>query len=119
MLVEGDENYGQGIIWGYKDQTNYFSFKISSDGQYVVTAYNEGSRKNLTDNWVDCVYIKKNNGWNKLKINKIDDKISFYINGHSIETFDFYSLGGNQMGFIVGEKRKVKIDYLKVKQQIN
>ena len=119
MLLNGDEDSGQGIIWGYKDKTNYFNFRISSDGQYVITVYDKGSRKDLTNNWEDCVYIKKKYDWNKLKISKSGSKISFSINGHSVETFDFYSLGGNQIGFIVGQERKIKIDNLKVKQQMN
>jgi len=116
-LVKGDDGSGQGIIWGYKNNLNYFAFVISSDGQYEITVYDNGLRFNLTDNWENSDYIIKHNRWNKLKISKIGKAIVFSINNHFVEKRDFYSLGGNYIGFTLGQKRIISIDYIRVKQQ--
>lgn len=118
-LVSGDNNSGQGIIWGFKDWDNYFSFIISDDGYYEIFAYNDGLRFDLSDKWVKSDYIKQNNEWNKLQLNKYDDKIIFSINSHIVKKTDFYSFKGNNIGFFVGPNRKIKIDHLTVKQKLD
>lgn len=115
-IIRGDAKSGQGIIWGFKDWDNYFCFRISSNGYYEIVAYNDGLRFDLSEEWVKSDYIRQNNGWNKLQLNKYGDEILFSINGHIVEKHDFYSYKGNYIGFIVGPNRKIKVDNITVKQ---
>lgn len=117
-LESGNSEQGQGIVWGYKDLDNYFSFKISSDGYYKITAYHDGLTLNLSDSWVKSDKIRNGFNWNKLQLNKYDEKMYFSINGKIVKELDFYTFKGNYMGFEVGGNRKIKVSNLTVKQKL-
>lgn len=117
-LLHGDNNSGQGIIWGFKNWDNYFSFRISDDGYYEIVAIKDGIRFELSKKWIKCDFVRKNKDWNKLQLNKYGEEMLFSINGNVVEKHDFYSFSGNYIGFLVGPNRKIKIDNLTVRQKL-
>ena len=117
-LKYGNSDYGYGIIWGFKNWGNYHYFKISSDGHYRIETHFDGLKIKHSEGWKSSDFIRKDFSWNKLQINKYDNKLIFSINGNIIESIDFLDFLGNRIGFIVGPNREIEIDNLKIIQKI-
>ncbi len=112
----GDKNSGQGLIWGFKDWSNYYYFYISANGYFKVGAQSEGLSLEFIK-WKQSSYINQNTGRNLIKVNKVNDKVYYSINGQIVGSEDFYTFRGNNIGFSIpsGEK-KVLFERLIVRQ---
>jgi hypothetical protein len=116
--VYGDNNSGQGLIWGFKDWDNYNAFMISSDGYYQIYSYFDGVKFELSDGWKKSDKINTGNNWNKLQINKYGDEMFYSINSKIVDKTIFYPFKGNRLGFILGSRRKINVDYLSIRQNL-
>ncbi len=94
----GDENSGEGLVYGFKDWDNYFYFIISSNGYFKIGSKSEGINLDF-EKWQTSSYINKNFGRNLIKVNKIKDKVYFSINGQLVSSQDYYQFRGNLIGF--------------------
>lgn len=114
----GDINSGHGLIWGFKDWDNYYSFSISANGYYLITAVTEGIRVEFVK-WTQSNFVNQNYKKNKLKILRVKDKMYFSINGNLVHTDNFYAFNGNNIGFLtLSGKKEILFENLIVKQNL-
>lgn len=87
----------QGLIWGFKDWDNYYYFFLGNQGDFRVGAKTKGLRIEFIP-WTKSSYINKSYNRNLIKINNIDNKYYFSINGHIVGSENLYKLSGNKIG---------------------
>jgi len=115
----GEKNSGQGLIYGFKDWNNYYYYYISANGYYRIGAITDGLNLEFVK-WTQSSYINKDIDRNLIKLNKVKDKVYFSINGQIVESEDFYSFKGNNIGFIISSgKKEVLFERLLVKQDVD
>ena len=116
----GLTNSGHGLIWGFQNWDNYFSFVISANGQYQIFGTIEGILFPIAE-WTKSDEINLNVARNTLKVLKTKDKMFFSINGSLVANSDFYSFGGNNIGFYngIGGETEVLFEYIEVTQDVN
>ena len=116
---KGSDNTGHGLIWGFKDWNNYYYFLISANGYYKIGAKTDGLIFEF-QKWETSQYINKNASRNTIKVNRVNDKMYYSINGRIVFSEDFYSLKGNHVGFYISSGQKeVLFENLIVKQDIS
>jgi S1-C subfamily serine protease len=114
----GEKNNGQGLLWGFKDWNNYYSFYISANGYYRIGSTIEGIDLEFVK-WTQTNTIKQDFQRNLIKVLRLKDKMYFSINGNLVHSEDFYTFRGNNIGFhILSGKKSVLFEYLIVKQDI-
>jgi len=112
----GEENSGEGLIYGFKDWDNYFYFTISANGYFEIGAKTEGLNLEFVK-WQKTDYINQSTDRNLIKINKVKDKVYYSINGQVVDSEDFYAFRGNNMGFqIMSGKKRVLFERILVRQ---
>jgi len=115
----GEKNTAHGLIYGYKDWNNYYYFFVSANGYYRIGARTDGLNLEYAK-WTESPNINKGSERNLIKINKAKDKVYFSINGQIVESEDFYSFKGNNIGFYIQSgKKEVLFERLLVKQDID
>lgn len=112
--ISGVNNYGYGLMFGKNDKGE-FRFYIASNGYFkVVRIVND--EEQLIQKWIKSSYVKTGNGKsNVLKVKKDNDYYKFYINGNFVFQTEFEPFYGNQIGYVVYNKQKIGVDYLRVK----
>ena len=113
----GDRSGAQGLVYGYKDEENYYSFEMSPEGNFRVSVMEDGLEMDIV-RWtpIDDVvtYVMGNN---HLKVNRIMDKMVYSVNGQAVAETEYYDLRGNGIGFVIsGKKREVLFSELLVRQ---
>ena len=115
----GSKNSGQGLMWGYKDWSNYYYFYISANGYYKIGAKTEGINLEFAK-WTESKVLNQNYERNLIKVLRVKDKMYFSINSTVVHSEDFYSFRGNQIGFSINSgKKEVLFENLIVKQDID
>ncbi|MHB9142749.1 MAG: trypsin-like peptidase domain-containing protein [Paludibacter sp.] len=115
----GEKNSGQGLIYGFKDWSNYYYYYISANGYYRIGAITDGLNLEF-EKWTQSSHINQNIDRNLIKINKVKDKVYFSINGQIVASEDFYSFKGNNIGFFIPSgKKEVLFERLLVRQDID
>jgi hypothetical protein len=84
---------------------------ILGDNRYVVTVYNPDEERNVLRSGANS-HIKPRN--NNLLIELEDNKIRFFVNGHLIEEVDRISLSNFWIGFRVGPRIRITVDYIEL-----
>ncbi len=114
----GEKNSAHGIVYGFKDWSNYYYFYISANGYYRIGAVIEGLQLEYSK-WTQSNTINQNLERNLLKVSKVKDKVYFSINGQILASEDFYAFKGNRIGFYIPSgKKEVLFDRLIVRQDI-
>lgn len=113
---EGADNYGHGLIWGYADWDNYNSFLISPNGYFNINV-TSASTYNELQAWKKDDVIKGMGAPNILKIERIKDQVTFYINDKEVfqSKSQSFKANGQYIGFILYRNKKVDVDYLTIK----
>lgn len=112
----GEENSGEGLIWGFKDWDNYYYFTISANGFFRIGAKTEGLNLEFVK-WQKTSAINQSTDRNLIKVNKASDKVYFSINGQIVGSEDFYAFRGNNIGFqILSGKKRVLFERLLVRE---
>ena len=112
--VSGEEAYGHGLIWGFKDWDNYFSFNISSTGLFRVSKEENEEWTNIKGWTKSNAVFKGNRVTNVLKIVKIGSMLKFYINKNFVFETHYEEMLGNRIGFEIHKRQELAIDYFKV-----
>jgi len=107
----GPKNYGFGVLIGFKDWDNYYSFKITASAQAIVENISNGDRAKT--NWKDISSDLKSNEFNTLKIYKKNTHLEFYINDALVFRTAYRGLSANNFGFIIDNMQTIEIDDLK------
>jgi S1-C subfamily serine protease/antitoxin component YwqK of YwqJK toxin-antitoxin module len=110
---KGNEAYG--IIFGFKDWNNYFSFLISEYGYYMIIGKFEGVNIKICD-WKKSDAIKVGNKRNLLKVMKFEDEFIFSINGEVVERPESKNLRGNNIGIMASGKGEYILESIIVKE---
>jgi S1-C subfamily serine protease len=118
-FLNGEQDNGLGLIWGFKDWDNYFRFLISANGGYRIDGRVEGINIPIKE-WTQTNAINKGRQQNLLKILRISDKIYFSINGTLVYSDDFHGFRGNNIGFYIASGiEDVLFENLLIKQDIS
>ncbi len=114
----GSRSHGHGLIWGFKDWSNYYYFLINASQQYTIGAWIEGMHVIYKD-WDDSYSINYGKNNNQLKIVKVDKQIHYLVNGDLIFSNNFHQLRSSNVGFIIGwQKRELLFKELLIKQDV-
>jgi len=106
-------NYG--LVWGLKNEKNYFSFLISANGKFLVRVMNDQTMLGIIKKSASSTSIKTSSGAkNVLKISKTGQNLAFYINSTEVFTMPFESFYGNSIGFCIDMIVDVSVESLKV-----
>lgn len=102
-----------GLIYGFKDWSNYNFYLISQNAFYVGSVY-----QGITSMKMDGMYSYdiKIQGSNVLKILSENGKSVFSVNGAVQYKGESPSLKGSNLGLVVGGKNKVKCDHIIFKE---
>lgn len=112
--ISGVTNYAYGLMWGKKAGSS-FRFYISSGGYYKIVR-NVDSKEQIIKKWTKSSYVNTGNGKsNVLKVKKENYKYKFYINGYYVSESDYEPFYGEDMGYVVFNKQKIGVDYLRIK----
>lgn len=112
--ISGILNNGYGIVWGRKNSDNEFEFFLSGDGYFQIKKM-AGGKKEAIKPWQKSSAIKTGNGAvNILKIEKRNDYYTFYINDRNVYSTGFEPFFGDRIGFVVYQRQKIAVDYLKI-----
>jgi S1-C subfamily serine protease/antitoxin component YwqK of YwqJK toxin-antitoxin module len=114
----GDDGYGYGLFFGFKDWNNYFQFAISDFGSYRITGKFEGIDTEITD-WSKSTAINKSTKRNLLKVMKFGDEFIFSINGTIVERVESKTLRGNYYGILVYGKGTYVMENLIIKEFVS
>ncbi|MDR0537273.1 MAG: trypsin-like peptidase domain-containing protein [Tannerellaceae bacterium] len=116
-FIKGNDSTGYGLVWGFKDWNNYYTFLITADGYYKIGYMYNGNSGDLKE-WTKTPHINKNTGGNLIKINSVDYVMSYYINGENVFTGNVYDLKGNYTGFFVHGEIEILFENLIVKRDV-
>lgn len=111
--LDNNENAKVGLIYGFKDWQNYHFFTISKRNIYLGSFYEGVKSTDIDAMYVSAIQPKQNN---TLKILSTGDKIYFSINGEIQYKDDNQKLFGNNFGFVLSGKSKLKVDKLTIKE---
>ena len=98
-----------GLIFGFKDWSNYNFFLISGSSMYIGSVY-EGVSLIKAEGMFASSIVKK--GKNTLKLITTDDKIVYSINGEPQFTNERVRNIGTNIGFAITGKSSITIDKL-------
>ena len=113
--VDGDENTGYGIAWGYLDGSNTLMFKISGTGYYQVVKRVNGIDSDLIP-WEKTDVVIPSNGTNKLSIRKVKNGLSVYVNDQLLKSIAAEPWTGSQVGFVIDRMIRIEAQSITVKE---
>ncbi len=110
------EEASYGLVWGMDSATcDSYSFMIYPYGFVDISAnsIDKSKRRIILDN-IDFAPIQENIGTNTFTIEKVKQKMHFYINGKLVHIEPFMPFFGNSMGISCFNKLKIAVKSLKV-----
>jgi hypothetical protein len=110
-FVSGQDNNGNGIIWGKSNYTwnNFFSFSFTGNGKsYAIGKKANNVWENSIVPWKSTSYLKKSEN-NKLTIRKAGEKYFFFINENLVHQCAFESFYGDENCLFVNSNSTVHI----------
>lgn len=111
----GNKKAEYGIIFGYKDWDNYYQFIINGAGQYYVNGKYEGISSVIRYLTAANSVIQLSED-NHLKIFKLGNKFTFFVNGKNIGTAPATNLRGNEFGIIAKTSGEYILKELSVRE---
>jgi hypothetical protein len=69
-----------GVIFRYRNATNFYVFRISSDGYYLLAKVKDGVQERISD-WGISEAIHQGQAANEIRIVARGDEFRFYVNG--------------------------------------
>lgn len=106
----GTDVYGYGLIWGCRDQNNFYVFLIFGDGEYSFQKCQNGAYTRILSG-VGAM-IKKSNGQNKISLKKTGDSLEFYVNDLFVNRSPFLPFFANYTGCIIfSGPHKIKVGF--------
>ena len=111
--ISGENMHGYGILYGYKDNNNYYEFLISADGNYYYNRHVGGRHFLVREKSKE---IKLGNATNTLSIKKEEGREFFFINGKRVMSKEFQVPPGDAIGLVITGKIEVAFDNLVAKQ---
>jgi hypothetical protein len=113
---EGTDSYFYGLVWGLRDENNFYNFALTGDGHLAVTRKQNGSFYNYIDPPMFSPYVHQGDASNTLSIKKEGNRIEFFVNGYSIYSTVFDPFFGPNVGFITYNGVQISVEDLVVTQ---
>lgn len=80
-LLEGPVDQNQfGVVFRYRDESNFYIFRISADGYYSLGRVRNGVQEKISD-WGVSELIRQGNALNEIRVIGYGDEFRFFING--------------------------------------
>lgn len=111
--VSGSALFPAGLAFFGLDPLNTYFFCISANGSFQVGKFDRGQTYALI-NWTMSTAILQGNAPNKLRIEKLQDKNKFFINGVQVAELPPLQPFGDHFGPVVMEQQTAAFDYLKL-----
>lgn len=111
--VAGGTNFPAGLAFFGQDALNTYFFCITATGSFQVGKFDRGQTSALI-NWTPSPAILQGNASNKLRIEKLQDRNKFYINGVQVGELPALQPFGNHFGPVVMEQQTAAFDYIKL-----
>ena len=111
--IEGFENNGVGILWGYsKKDSDQNYFIVSADGNYYIsnTTQAKGTEKKGVREWVKSSAIKPLSQENLLKVEQVSGTLHFYINEEEVFSTPAFHWRGSGIGIVSYTKMIIEVD---------
>lgn len=108
--VSGVKNTGYGILFGCKDNDNYYVFDIAPTGYYRLYSKTNGTLNYLI-NWTQSSAVKQNdNEDNIIKVQRYSGTWYFYVNGSQVTSFTPQEFFGDIIGFLKWGTQRIEFD---------
>jgi len=134
----GDDAFWHGLIWGFKDWSNYLYYYISADGHYKIGHFQNGI-ENVQSSGQTSNYIKKSQeaikeqaegqtsdalhkgkDVNDMQVIRKKGNMVYSVNGLVLEELKSYPLYGNYVGFSIPMgKQRIIFENLTVRQSLD
>ncbi|MBN1252065.1 MAG: caspase family protein [Bacteroidales bacterium] len=111
--ISGTNSNGYGLTWG-KGKDGYYNFIITPNGKFYVRKVETGKKGSYLINWKKTQYISTSSITNKLRIQKQNNELEFFINDKYVAKIPFEQFFGNQIGFMMYQTQQIAVDYLVV-----
>lgn len=110
-VLGGIQGAAAGLAWDYKDDDNYYAFCVFPDGTWSILRMRNRSVSTIAGPEASPT-IRNNGSYNRLKVARAGSFLSFAINGTTVKTLPFESIGGAYSGFYAGPRIIVRSDNL-------
>lgn len=115
-FVTGQSDKTFGICYGYKDIDNAAYFTISNSGTFRIYGYEKGAFKSLVRT-SPTKELNKPGELNVLLIERIKDKLYFFINYKMVATLPYKDFAGTNYGLVANGIVEMACDYFYIKQK--
>jgi hypothetical protein len=112
----GPDSYFYGLVWGARDEDNFYNFALTGNGRLAVTKKQNGSFYNYLDPPLFSPHVHQGDASNTLSVRKEGNQIEFLVNGHSVYSAVFDPFFGPSVGFITYNGVQISIEDLVVTQ---
>lgn len=106
--IDGKDNNGFGFIWGFDGQDGMNNFTFTTSGYYRI--YCADKSVGVSDEWRSTNLVKPMGRPNKLKVERKNNLMFFYLNGKQVATAKAFPWHGKYVGFVTYTKMKLLID---------
>jgi outer membrane protein OmpA-like peptidoglycan-associated protein len=113
--VQSEDDYGFGIVWGYKSPKHMYGFIACADGN--VKIYEAQDSTIELKPWKKMRYSKPNGTPNIVTLSQRNLQWFFLLNGHVIYTCPARKWFGPNVGIEINKRMKVAVDRITVRQQ--
>jgi len=111
--MEGDATNGAGIVWGL-GRTGYFAFVVNANGSFYIRKFVNGKNGVYLEKYTKSEAIKKGNAVNKLRVQKQDDELVFFINDKYVSRMPFVAFFGPEVGVVLYGYQKILVKNFEV-----
>lgn len=106
--IAGPDVNSQGIAFRIQDYQNYYSFNVSSTGQYRIVKVVDSEWTNLV-NWLTAPEINKGEEVNHLRVVCNGSELSFYVNGAHLTDIEDAAFAKGDIALWVGSYDDVPV----------
>jgi outer membrane protein OmpA-like peptidoglycan-associated protein len=106
--LDGKDNNGIGFIWGFDGQDGMNNFTFTTSGYFRIFCSDKSV--SVSDEWQETNLVKPMGQENKLKVEQINNVLSFYLNGKKIATTRAFPWRGKYVGFVTYTKMTLTVD---------
>lgn len=106
--VDGNPNNGIGFLWGFDGEEGLNTFTFTTSGYYRISCSDK--KIGVSDQWRPTDLVRPMGQTNRLKIEQINNTISFYLNGKKLSTNRGFPWHGKYVGFVTYTQMKLVID---------
>ena len=115
ITIHSEDDYGSGIVWGYKDPKHMYGFIVRTDGS--VKIYQENDTLINIKPWKRLHYSKPIGTPNSIGLSQRNNQWYFLLNGHIIHTCPAMKWYGPHVGIEINKHMKIAVDQILIRQQ--